>query len=67
MAQVNCSITLNAGDEVSSGTNAEDDAVVKPTVTFGNDFEVFHADFFSLPLNWDVTSLPVKTWKKGSA
>ena len=29
MAQVNCSITLNAGDDVSSGTNAEDDAVVK--------------------------------------
>jgi len=67
MAQVNCSITLNAGYDMSWGTNAEDDAVVKPTVTFGSDFEVFHVDFFSLPLNWDVTSLPVKAWKKGSA
>ena len=67
MAQVNCSITLNTGDDVSWGRNAEDDAVVNPSVTDGSDFHVFQADFFPLPLNWDVTSHPVKAWKKGSA
>ena len=35
MAQVNCSITLNTGDDVSWGTNAEDDVVVNPPVTDG--------------------------------
>jgi len=69
MAQVNCSITLNTGDDVSWGTNAGDDAVINPSVTDGCDFHVFQADFFPLPLNWDVTSHPVivKAWKKCSA
>jgi len=67
MAQVNCSISLNTGDDVSRGTNGEDDAVVNPSVEIGSDFQVFHADFFPLPLNWDVTSHPVKAWKKDNA
>ena len=58
---------LNTGDDVSSGTNAEDDAVVNPSVTVWSDFQVFQADFFPLPLNWDVTSHPVKAGKKGNA
>ena len=68
MAQVlNCSSTLSTGDDVSWGTNGEDDAVVNPSVTDGSDFPVFQAYFLPLPLYWDVTSHPVKAWKKGSA
>ena len=64
MAQVNFAITLNTGDYVSWGTNDEDDAVVNLSLMVGSYFQVFQADFFPLPLNWDVTSHPVKAWKK---
>ena len=60
MTQVNCSVTLNTGDDVTRGTNAEDDAVVNLSVTVGSDFQVFQADFFPLLLNCDVTSHLVK-------
>jgi len=58
MAQVNCSITLNTGDDVSSGTNAEDDAVVNPSVAVGSDFQVSSRLIFpfTIKLECHITS-----------
>lgn len=32
MAQVNCSVTLNTGDDVSSGINVEDDVILSQLI-----------------------------------